>query len=332
MTITGSNLTPRPEIAAYLEQATLFSDLFIGAKVAPPVAVDRSSGFYPRFDINQANLLRDEVKARAPGTESARIHRQHTLDNYNTQQYSLEAVVPNETSLELGVFNLDLALKESEFAQRQNMIAHERRVATKAFNPSTFAIITSGTAYTLANIGSTGFDVGLDVDLAKAEIRKRGERSDAAALIAVMSESVYIRARASERLIRRIRGSAVASDTTLILSETELAAALGVREVLVGRASVDVSKQKASASSLSDIWSNTYLWVGHASAPSAANGSFLNGSALATLFWRQPTGSLISAESYQEEKIDSEVIRARMFTDEKVIDANRGQLIVTQFS
>jgi hypothetical protein len=332
MDITGSNLTPRPEIAAHLEQATLFSDLFIGARVAPPVAVERSSGFYPRFDINQANLLRDEVKSRAPGSSSARIHRQHTLDTYNTQQFSIEAVIPDETALELGVFNLDLAQKEAEFAQRQVLLAHERRVATKAFAPATFAVITSGTAYTLANIGSTGFDVGLDVDLAKAEIRKRGERSDAAALIAVMSEDVFIRARASERLIRRIRGSAVASDTTLILSESELAAALGVREVLVGRASFDITKQKAAASSLSSIWSNTYLWVGHAGAPNAANGSFLNGSALATLFWRQDTGGIIAAESYREESIKSEVVRARQNTDEKVIDANRGQLIVTQYS
>lgn len=332
MNITGSNLTPRPEVAAYLEQATLYSELFIGSKVAPPVGVERNSGFYPRFDINQANLLRNEVKSRAPGSGYARIQREHTLDTYNTQEYGIEAKVPDENALMLGAFNLDLAQKESEFAFRQVQLAHEIRIAAKVFAPGTFSAITSGTAYTLANIGSAGFDVGLDVDLAKAAIRNRGERTDAAALVCVMSEDVFIRARASERLIRRIRGSAVSTDTTLVLSESALAEALGVREVFVGRATYDTSKQKASASSLSSIWGNSYIWVGHASAASASNTSFLNGSALATLFWKQDAAALITAESYREESERSEIVRARMVTDEKVIDANRGQLLVTQYA
>jgi hypothetical protein len=331
MSLTGPNLTPRPEVAAYLEQATLFSELFIGARLATPVGVDRQSGFYPRFDINEANLLRDEVKPRAPGSKSARVRREHTLDNYDTEQYSIEAVVPDENALMLGVFNLDLANKETEWAMRQVQLAHERRVAAQAFNPATFAVITSGTAYTAANIGDAGFDVGLDVDLAKAQIRKRGERTDDAALVAVMSEDVYIRARASRRLINRVRGT-ISTDSQLVLSEDELAQALGVREVMVGRATYDITKQKAASSSLSDIWSNSYIWVGHAAAPDAGNASFLNGSALATIFWRQLTGGLIEAESYRDESIQSEIVRAQMHTDEKVIDANRGQLIVTQFA
>lgn len=332
MNITGSNLTPRPEVAAYIEQAALYSELFIGARVAPPVGVERSSGFYPRFDINEANFLRDEVKPRAPGTKSARIHREHTLDDYTTRQYSLEAVVPDEVALELGVFNLDLANKESEFMLRQVLLGHEVRVAAKVFNPASFAVITSGTAYTLANIGAAGFDIGLDVDLAKRQISKRGERSDSAALIAVLSEEVFIRARASERLQRRIRGSSTSTDANLVLTEGELAQALGVREVLVGRGCNDTSKQKAASSVLSDIWGNAYIWIGHANTPDAGNSNFLTGNAASTIFWRQPTGTLVSSESYRDEEIASEVVRSRMFTDEKIIDANRGQLIVTQFA
>jgi hypothetical protein len=331
MNITGPNLTPRPEVAAYLEQATLFSELFIGARVAPPVAVDRRSGFYPVFGINQSNLLRGESKPRAPGSSYNRIKREHTLDSYDTEEFGIEQLVPDENVQELGAFNLDYAQKATEWALRDIQLGHESRVASLAFNPANFSLITSGTAYTSANIGDAGFDIGLDVDLAKAQITKRGERSDAAALIALMSEDVFIRARSSRRLINRVRGT-VSTDSQLVLSESEMAQALGVREVLVGRSVRDTSNQKAASSTLTNIWSNSYLWVGHASAPDAGNTNFLNGSAMATIFWREDTASLLTSESYREEAQRSEVVRARMHTDEKIVDANRGQLIVTQFA
>jgi hypothetical protein len=312
----------RSDLMTVVEEALLSESLYIGTKVMPPLGVDTKNGQYPKLRINSGNMLRDEAKRRAPGANYARTSRKWEQDSYDTIEYGLESPVDDSSAADIGRF-FSLETTEARLTQRQLLLGHERRVASAIFAPTVFGLTTSATAYTVANLGT--FDIAFDIDLAKLSIKGRGESTAAAGLIAVMSENVFLRARQSTRLQNRIRGT-VSTDTNLVLQPADLAAAFGVREVLVASASYDSSATGASSSTIADIWGNTYCWIGQAlaGAPEA-------GGAARTLFWKE-NGGLVTVESYREEQTRSNIIRVRHDTAEKIINANAGQLLVTQYS
>lgn len=305
-----------------VEEALGTEDQLIGTRVLPPDPVEATAGQYPKLKIASANMLRNEAKRRGRTATYARLTRAWESDTYTTLEYGLESPVSDPDQADVGRF-FDLQSTEARLTQRQLLLGHEVRVAAKIFDPSVFSLTTSATAYTDANLAT--FDLAYDMDLAKNEIRKRGESVNPADLVVVMSNDIYLRARQSTRLQNRIRG-VLSQDTQLVLSAADLAMALGVREVLVANAVIDSSKQGASSPTLGNIWSNTYCWIGQ-----AKTGNILSGGVGRTLFWKQ-NGSLVTVESYREEQTRSTIIRVRHDTDEKIANANAGQLLVSQYS
>lgn len=314
----------RPDLAGVVEEAFLQSTLYIGSKILPPMPVPNRAGQYPVIKKNTGNLLRNEVKPRGPGANYPRIQRAYENDNYTAQEWGLESLVPDENVKDLSRF-FDVASFEIQRDVGQVMLAHEIRTATKIFDTSVFTLSTAATAYTGANLAT--FDIGYDVDGMKQDIQSRGESVDNLTL--VMSLPVFLRARQSTRLQNRIRGT-VSTDTQLTLSAQAMADALEVKEVIIGRATYDTSKQGASASTLSNIWSNSYLWLGRCEQPSGPQ-QYFNGGVGFTLYWDQDS-AMWQVEEYREENVRSTIIRARQYTDEKIVLATGAQLLATSYS
>lgn len=314
----------RPDLAGVVEEAFLQSSLYIGAKVLPPMPVPNRAGQYPVIKKNAGNLIRNEVKVRGAGSNYARIQRAWEADDYTAQEYGIESIVPDDNAKDLSRF-FDVASFEIRRDVGQVQLAHEIRVAAKIFNTSTYTLSTCATAYTGANLAS--FDIGYDVDGMKEAIQGRGESVDNLTL--VMSLPVFLRARQSTRLQNRIRGT-VSTDTLLTLSAQSMADALEVKEVLIGRATYDTSKQGASASTLSNIWSNDYLWLGRVEQPSGPD-QYFNGGTGFTLYWDQDS-AIWQVEQYREEDIRSTIIRARQYTAEKIVLATGAQILATSYA
>ena len=314
----------RADLRGVVEEAFLQSELYIGPKACPPLPVPNIAGQYPVIQKNAGNLLRNEAKPRGAGANYGRITRSWTNDNYTCEEYGMEAIVDDKSARNIGRF-FDLEARETVWAYRQVQLAHEIRVSNLLFAPATFSLTTSATAYTSANLAT--MDVGLDIDAAKAQIQGRGENIDN--LTVVMSLNNFYRARASTRLQNRIRGVA-STDTYLTLSEEQVADALQVKQILIGRATYDTSLQGAPTSTLSNIWADTYMWVGNVVEASGPE-DYFSGSTAFTLFW-QEDADLFQVESYREEAIRSTIIRARQNTSEKVVLAASAQLLVTQYS
>ena len=314
----------RADLKGVVEEAFLQSDLYIGPKVLPPLPVPVRAGQYPVIKKNSGNLLRNDAKRRGAGANYARLNRNFENDNFTAIEYGIEAIVDDSNRNDVSRF-FDLESTETRLAYRQIQLAHEIRVAAKIFDPSVFNLSTSATAYTAANLAT--FDLGLDIDLAKQEIQARGE--DTSNLTVVMSAPMFNRVRASTRMQNRIRGT-VSTDTSLVLSTDSLAQALGVKQVLVGLASYDTSVQGNASSTLANIWSNTYIWIGNVVSGGGME-QYFNGSVGFTLFWQQDA-DLFQVETYREENIRSEIIRARQHTDEKIVLATAAQLLVSQYS
>ena len=85
------------------------------------------------------------------------------------------------------------------------------------------------------------------------------------------------------------------------------------------------------AFSSSNIWNNTYVWVGRLGNSGQGELSMLDGGAQYTLNW-SAYGTPMNVFEYEEPQTNSTVIRASHHVTEKIVNANAGTLIGTQYA
>ena len=312
----------RGDIAGVVEQAKDFEAGLIGTGVMPILDVPVRSGQYPSFVLKEGQLLKSDVKSRSPYSAYARGTRAFVQDSYVALEYGYEESVDDTVTLDVARF-FDAEVIAAKLAKRKLLLAHELRVAAKIFDSGTFTATNSGTAYTTANLAS--FDAGQDVQEATDRLLSKGESTSN--LKAVIPYPVWTRIRASTKFQNRLRGTGLSTDTILNASTQAAAEVFGVSEVLIGRASYDTAPEGV-AFSAGNVWANTYIWVGSVTQASAG---YFGGGAGFTLNWSE-YGPAIGVSTYREEAIKSNIVRASQYTAEKVVNANAGQLITTQFS
>jgi hypothetical protein len=312
----------RGDIAGVVEQAKDFEAGLIGTGVMPILDVPVRAGQYPSFVLKEGQLLKSDMKNRSPYSAYARGTRAFVQDTYTALEYGYEEAVDDTVTLDVARF-FDAEVIAAKLAKRKLLLAHELRVAAKIFDSGTFTATNSGTAYTTANLAS--FDCGQDVQEAIDRLLSKGESTSN--LKVVIPYPVWTRVRASTKFQNRLRGTGLSTDTILNASTQAAAEVFGVSEVLIGRASYD-SAPEGVAFSASNAWANTFIWVGSVTQASAG---YFGGGAGFTLNWSE-YGPAIGVSTYREEAIKSNIVRASQYTAEKVVNANAGQLITTQFS
>jgi len=322
MAYSNSAAVFRGDIAGVLEQAKDWESGLIGTKVMSVLDVPVRAGQYPCFLLKEGQLLKQSAKQRAVGGAYPRGTQSFTQDTYLAIEYGIEQTIDDTVTADMSRF-FDAEVISAKLAQRSLMLAHELRVAAKIFDNTVFTATNSATAYTVANLAT--FDFGADVDDAKDRLLAKGESTDN--LKVVLSSPVWNRIRASTKFQNRLRGAGVSTDTFLNTSLVAAAEALGVQEVLIGRCSYDTANEGV-AFATGNIWSNTLAWVGSVSDGSAG---YFGGGAAYTINWAE-YGPVIGVTTYRDEAIRSNVVRASHYVAEKVVNANAGQLITTQYS
>ena len=312
----------RGDIAGVVEQAKDWEAGLIGTSVMPILDVPVRAGQYPSFVLKEGQLLKSDMKNRAPYSDYARGTRAFTQDTYTALEYGYEEAVDDTVTLDVARF-FDAEVMAAKLAKRKLLLAHELRVASKIFDTGAFTSTNSGTAYTVANLAT--FDVGQDVQEALDRMLARGESTTNTRV--VIPYPVWTRLRASTKFQNRLRGTGLSSDTILNASTQAAAEVFGVAEVLIGRASYD-SAAEGIAFSAANVWANTYIWVGSVT---QAGAGYFGGGAGFTLNWSE-YGPAIGVSTYREEKIKSNIVRASQYTAEKIVNSNAGQLIATQYS
>ena len=312
----------RGDIAGVVEQAKDYEAGLIGTAVMPILDVPVRAGQYPSFVLKEGQLLKSDVKNRAPYGSFARGTRAFNQDTYTALEYGYEEAVDDTVTLDVARF-FDAEVIAAKLAKRKLLLAHELRVAAKLFDNTVFTATNSGTAYTTANLAT--FDAGADVQEAIDRLLAKGESTSN--LKVVIPYAVWTRIRASTKFQNRLRGAGISSDTILNASTQAAAEVFGVAEVLIGRASYDTAPEGVAFAS-GNVWSNTLIWVGSVTQASAG---FFGGGAGFTLNWSE-YGPAIGVSTYREEAIKSNIVRASHYTAEKVVNANAGQLITTQYS
>lgn len=321
MSFISGGSTIRADINQALVEAPNGDTGLIGAEIFPLLPVAAKSGQYLKVQLAQADLLNNDSKDRASGSDYARVTRSFGSDSYDCLERGIEEVIGDDFKNDADRF-FDLEASSARYLLRQLKIGHEKRVSdiiNAATTPFTTADQSAISAYTNANLAN--IDVAGDVAAARTELNKLGYEANAV----LMSAPVFERIRRTTKLQNQFFG--VVSDTKgRLLSEAEIAAALGVERVLVGRAAVNSANKNKSYSG-GFIFPNTFITVAN-----VQSGQFTAGGIGRTLVWSADAPGGFVTESYRDEARRSNVLRVRMNTAEKLIDANAGVRITTSFA
>jgi len=314
-----SYTTIRADIAqAVYEGLSNKNNLFIGTEVMPVYSSDVKSGAYLKLNIGDSETLNDDVLKIAAGAGYPRTSRRFTSDSFDAIEYGLEEVLPDSNRRDLDRF-FDTEVNIAGMLLRQIQISHEARVATAAFAANGLTAISATAAYTEANI--TSFDVPGDVAAAKLELAKYGVLPNTL----IMSMPLFERIRRSAKVQNQFFGI-VPSDQSRLLSEGEVAAAVGVDRVLVGRAPKNTAA-KGQTSAGGVIWSNTYMALA-----TTSGGDFSGGGFGRTIVWAADSPVPFVSETYRDEARRANVLRVRQNSAEKVIDGSSIIRITTGFA
>jgi hypothetical protein len=307
-----SSTTIRGDIAqAVYEGRSNKANLFIGAQVMPIYVSDIRSGEYLKINLGQSEALNDDATKIAAGSAYPRVSRKFVSDTFATTEFGLEEILPDQTQRDLARF-LDVEVALADMLLNQIQIGHETRVAAAAFAANGLTAISGAgatAAYTEANI--TSFDLPADVAAGKLELAKVGVLPNTL----ILSATLFERVRRSTKVQNQMFG-VVATNSTRLLSEQEVAQAVGVDQVLVGRAPKN-SAAKGKAYSGTFIWSDTYIALAH-----VVGGEFVAGGFGRSILWGADSPVPFVAETYRDEARRSNVLRVRQHVSEKVIDGS----------
>jgi len=304
-----SYTTIRADIAqAVFEGLSNKNNLFIGTEVMPVFSSDVRSGAYLKLNLGDSEALNDDALKIAAGAGYPRTSRRFTSDSFDAIEYGLEEVLPDSNRRDLDRF-FDTEVNIAAMLLRQIQVSHEARVATSAFAANGLTAISASAAYTDANI--TSFDVPGDVAQAKLELAKYGVLPNTL----IMSMPVFERIRRSAKVQNQFFGI-VPSDQSRLLSEGEVAAAVGVDRVLVGRAPKNTAA-KGQTYAGGFIWSNTYMALAN-----TVGGEFSGGGFGRTIVWAADSPVPFVSETYRDEARRADVLRVRQNSAEKVIDGS----------
>jgi hypothetical protein len=313
-----SYTTIRADIAqAVFEGLSNKNNLFIGTEVMPVFSSDVRSGAYLKLNLGDSEALNDDALKIAAGAGYPRTSRRFTSDSFDAIEYGLEEVLPDSNRRDLDRF-FDTEVNIAAMLLRQIQVSHEARVASAAFAANGLTAISASAAYTEANI--TSFDVPGDVAAAKLELAKYGVLANTL----IMSMPVFERIRRSAKVQNQFFGI-VPSDQSRLLSEGEVAAAVGVDRVLVGRAPKNTAA-KGQTYAGGFIWSNTYMALAN-----TVGGDFSGGGFGRTIVWAADSPVPFVSETYRDEARRADVLRVRQNSAEKVIDGSSIIRITTGF-
>ena len=320
MSYIAGGSTIRADINQALIEGPAADVGLIGATLLPLQNVQAKSGTYLKVELGGGELLSNNAASRSAGSGYQRSIRSFTSANYATEEFGLEELLDDSNVQDLNRF-FSYEAETARFLLRQLKLSHEKRVSDLLWantTPFTTSDQSRAVAYTQGNIAT--IDVARDVAAAKLALAKLGYEANCVA----MSANVFELIRRSTLLQNQFFG--VISDTgARLLTEAEIAAALGVQTLAVGRAAIN-SANKGKAYSGGFVVPDSKIIVGQ-----VAGGEFTAGGIGRTLVWAADAAGFVS-ESYRDEARRSNVLRVRMNTDEVVIDPNAAVRITTDFS
>lgn len=291
---------------------------FVAEKAFPVVNVKKESDVY--YIWARDEKLRRENSLRADGTASKTISYDLTTDNYQAEEYALNAKVTDRQKANADSV-LNLRTNKMKAVQDQLLLDYEGRVATIVNNAANYAAANTTTLagnnqWDSANFATLGGDtIEGYLDVGKTAIRDACGFSPNHIFIPDKVAKVMKKDSVIRELIRYTQSD--------LLVNGDLPPTIFNMKVVIPGAINTTSAPGAAADTFADVWDQenvAMLYV--TSSPATQNPTFGY-----TLRQRK-----FKVKAWREEKESSEYIEPSFVQDEKLVNAGCGYLIVDSVS
>jgi hypothetical protein len=345
---------PRQELALAVVEGENQIPALVGEKVLGPLPITWRNAHLVKATLADSLGLRDisaDKYIHAPGASFSRLTATFGEATLTVTPRGVEIAVPNELMLDYRNRFDVMAFFSARFGNQFSGLTKEKLIAAQVFNTGNFSATNSTVAYTTGNLATISFIP--DMIAAARRLKAAGEPPP---YVAVMSGPVYERVRQAATVQAYTVGTlnpGQNADKAMILASLR---EYGIEDLLVGDSYYNNAADGA-APSLSQVWSNTYIFVGKPGMAGAPSGQAAGGVSVpllsgigANVFWEGYTpGGVPSVdkttqefdfsggggnyvESYPDLPTDSEIIRIKMSHKPTITNTRAGTLITTQYS
>lgn len=312
----GTYATPRPDLGAAYEEYMDDPDMgqFIALTVASIVKSNVQKGNYS--SITRETALRSADAKRTATSAYNRVTMGAEDKSFSCDEFGLEASV-DDRKRNFYKSSFDHEAASLRQLIRRMRLAQEIRMATLIQNTTTWtgaALFTDVSAAPWATAASAIIKPVID---AKEKVRV-GTGMEPNALI--VSKAVFQSMLYNTGIIARFPGAALVTEDMI---RANLAAIFGLQKLIVGGAVKNTADEGLDAS-IADVWTNVHAMVARV----ADDGAGIDTPCVArTFLWEVDSPTDLVVESYREEQVRANILRARHDVDEVVIDAAQGHLL-----
>lgn len=317
---TSSLATLRPDLGQGIEAFDLAADRagFIGLRVLPVLEVAVSAGSYGQ--IPMAQLLQNRETARAARTGYSRGDWTFEPKTFATSEHGAEEVIDDkERAMYRNYFDAEMiaAMRARDIVLRN----YEKRVAGKVMDTSVWTGASKTTAVSKKWSSHADATPITDVEAAKIIF---WENCGLWPNALILNRLVYNDIRQCAQILDRIT-SAGAGDSILPgrITENQIAQAFDLPFVLVAGGAQNTAKE-GQAVSIDSIWPSNRAQL----ARIATSGDVREPALGRTFHWGEDGSQIGGAfETYRDEAVRGDVVRARMDTEEKIMFTELGHLL-----
>lgn len=316
---TNTAAVIRHDLSVFAEEAAGADNYYIAQKIMPILESPVKAGVYPKIQIAAGQLMKAESTKRGPTGTYNEVDRKITTDTFDCIDRGLEERIDDVIVRDLERF-FDVEVLTTKLITRQVMLDYEIRVAAAIMNSSTFNTTAFTTALTEANIAT--IDVVKDIFDAKERLTRKGLVPNTM----IMTDSVFNRLRRTTKLQTFLYGTIGAGTGYRLINAQDIGSALGIPNIFIAAATYDAA-DKGLTASLTQVWGNSYIWLGY-----VAGGDFSAMGAGRTIVWTADAPGMFVTETYRSEPRRGDMVRVRMHSAEKIVDATAGELLTTNWA
>lgn len=301
----GTYATPRLDLGmAWMEFMAEGSE-FIGTQILPVFRTPKQAASFSA--LTRETMLSTADAKRAPKSGYNRVDIGADDLDYACEEFGLEGVVDDrERALYMNDFDHESAVLAH--VARKVRLAQEVRIATAIFNTSTWTGSSLYTDVSSAPWDTATSDVIKHVIQAKEKVRA-GTGMEANALI--LGKAQFENLCLNESIKAMFPGAPLITKAML---QAAMGAIFGLEQLIVGGA-VKNTADEGQTATLADVWSDDYAMV----AKIAPQGAPLTTPCVGRSFlWTPDSAEELVVETYREEQVRGDVLRARHDVDEVI--------------
>lgn len=312
----SSYATPRLDLGtAYMEFMDNASmPQFVATEVLPIFKTPRQAGKFT--GITRETLLAQAAAGRVARSSYNRVDFGAEDKSYSCDEFGLEGLIDDRDRIN---YQNDFDHETVVLAHiaRKLKLAMEVRVAALVFNTTTWTGSSLYTDRSGTPWATVSTDVITHVLTAKEKVRA-GTGMEANALI--LGRGVFESLLSNTGIKNQFPGAPI---VTLQMVKNALAQIFGLEKLIIGNA-VKNTADEGQTASLSDVWGSTYAMVARV----ADQGAGLQDPCLGRSFlWTPDSPEELVVETYREEQVRADVLRARHDVDEVIFNAEFGHLL-----